>query len=140
MVSDPVHQAVENLHPADGMLHRDAGFRRPAVVFLLGGCEFGVGVFLGFPRPFVRQVYSGFSAVIRFRPLEAEIEPQIHFVEPFRPGVEDLFHKGVVVHASGDEAEQEKDLSAQGREGERLERVAFFFRCRGLPGVPCPAA
>lgn len=78
MVSDPVHQAVENLHPADGVFHRDAGFRMAAVVFLLGGREFGIGVFLGLPGPFVRQVYIGFAAAIRFRPLEAEVEPHIH--------------------------------------------------------------
>ena len=42
--------------------------------------------------------------------------------------------------AAGDEAEEEKDLAAQGRDGERLERVAFFFRCSGPPGVLCPAA
>ena len=140
MVSDPVRQAVENLHPADGMLHGDAGFRMAAVVFLLGGGQFGVGVFLGLPWSFMRQVYIGFPAVIRFRPLEAEIEPHIHFVKPLGAGVEYLFHEGIVVDAAGEEAEQEKDLPLQGREGERLERVAFFFRCSGLPGVPRPAA
>ena len=118
---------MKGLHPADGVLHVDAGFRMAAVVFILGGGQFGVGVFLGLPWSFVRQVYIGFPAVIRFSPLEAEVEPQIHFVEPLGSGVEYLFHEGVVVDASGEEAEQEKDLSAQGREGERLERVAFFF-------------
>ena len=127
MVSDPVHQAVENLHPADGVFHGDAGLRMAAVMFLLGGCEFGIGVFLGLPGPFVRQVYGGFPAVIRFRPLEAEIEPHIHFVKPLGAGVEYLFHEGIVVDAAGDETEQEKDLAAQGRDGERLEREAFFF-------------
>ena len=78
-----MHEAVEGLHPADGMLHGDAGFRMAAVVFLLSGGQFGVGVFRGLPWPFVRQVYIGFRAVIRGRPLEAEVEPQIHFVEPF---------------------------------------------------------
>jgi len=127
VVSDPVHQAVENLHPADGVFHGDAGLRMAAVMFLLGGGELGIGVFLGLPGPFVRQVYSGFTAVIRFRPLEAEVEPHIHFVEPLGLGVEYLFHEGIVVDAAGEEAEQEKDLPLQGREGERLERVAFFF-------------
>ena len=127
MVSDPVHQAVEYLHPTDGVFHGDAGFRMAAVMFLLGGGQFGIGVFLGLPGPFVRQVYIGFSAVIRFRPLEAEVEPHIHLVEPLGLGVEYLFHERVVVDAAGDETEQEKDLAAQGRDGERLEREAFFF-------------
>ena len=82
MVSDAVHEAVEGFHPADGMLHGDAGFRMAAVVFLLSGCQFGVGVFLGLPWPFVRQMYIGFTGVIRFRPLKAKVEPQIDFVEP----------------------------------------------------------
>ena len=91
MVSDPVRQAVENLHPADGMLHGDAGFRMAAVVFLLGGGQFGVGVFLGLPGPFVRQVYCGFLAIIFLRPLEAEVEPHIHCMKPLGFGVEYLF-------------------------------------------------
>ena len=127
MVSDPVGQAVENLHPADGVFHGDAGFRMAAVMFLLGGGEFGIGVFLGLPWSFMRQVYIGFPAVIRFRPLEAEVEPHIHFVKPLGLGVEYLFHERVIVDAVGDEAEEEKDLAAQGRDGERLEREAFFF-------------
>ena len=82
---------MECLHPANGVFHRDAGWREFPVMFLLGGCEFGVVVFLGLPGSFVRQVYIGFTAIIRFRPLEAEVEPHIHFIEPFRSVVEYLF-------------------------------------------------
>ena len=127
MVSDPVGQAVENLHPADGMLDGDAGLGMLPVMFFLGGGEFGVRVFLGFPGPFVRQVYCGFLAIIFLRPLEAEVEPHIHCMKPLGFGVEYLFHERVVMDAAGDEAEEEKDLAAQGRDGERLEREAFFF-------------
>lgn len=42
--------------------------------------------------------------------------------------------------AAGDEAELEKDLAAQGRDGECLGREAFFFRCSGRRGVPSLAA
>ena len=127
MVSDPVRQAVENLHPADGVLDGDSGFRLLPVVFFLRGGEFGVGVFLGFPRPFVRQVYVGFSAIVRLRPLEAEVEPHIHLVEPLGLGVEYLFHQRVVVDAAGGEAEEEKDLAAHCGDRERLEGIAFFL-------------
>ena len=97
------------------------------VMFFLGGGQFGVRVFLGFPRPFVRQVYCGFLAILFLRPLEAEVEPHIHCVKPLGLGVEYLFHERVVMDAAGDEAEEEQDWAAQGRDGKRLECVAFFF-------------
>jgi hypothetical protein len=117
VVSDPVGEAVENLHPADGMLDRYAGLGMLPVMFFLGGGQFGVRVFLGFPGPFMRQVYFGFRALIVLRPLEPEVGPHIHCVKPFGLGVEYLFHERVVVDAAGDEAEEEKDWAAQGRDG-----------------------
>ena len=83
MVSDPVGQAVESFHTADGMFHQNAGSCMLPVMFYLGGGQFWMGVAFGFPRPFVRQVYVGFDPIILFRPLEPEVEPQIHLVEPF---------------------------------------------------------
>ena len=80
-------QAVESLHAADGMFHRNAGF-----------CM-----------------------------LKPKVEPQVDTVEPFQFGVEYLFHERVVVDASGKETEEEEDLPVQGRDGDGLERVAFFL-------------
>ena len=83
MVSYPVGQAVKNLHPADGMFHRNAGFCMFPIMLDLCGGQFWMRVVFGFPRPFVRQVYVGFGPIILFRPLEPEVEPQVHLVEPF---------------------------------------------------------
>ena len=80
----------------------------------------------------MRQVYFGFGPIILLRPLEPEVEPQIHSVEPCSFGVEYLFHQRVVVGADGEDAEDEEDLPAQGCEDERLERVAFFAAEAGL--------
>ena len=118
---------MENLHPADGVFDGDAGFRMVPIMFFLRGGQFGLGVVFRFLRLFVRQVYFGFPAIILLRPLEAEVEPHIHFMEPLGLGVEYLFHERVVVDAAGDKAEEEKDLAAKGGDGERLEREAFFF-------------
>jgi len=75
----------------------------------------------------VRQVYFGFYTIILFRPFKPKVEPQLHLVEPFQFGVEYLFHERVVVDASGKETEEEEDLPVQGRDGDGLERMAFFF-------------
>lgn len=42
-------------------------------------------------------------------------------------GIKDLFHEGIIVVASGKEAQEEEDLAVQRRDGDRLQRVAFFF-------------
>lgn len=118
---------MENLHPADGMLDGyPCSGMLPVMLFLRGG-EFDVGVFLGFPRPFMWQVYFGFITILFLRSLKTEIKPYIHLVKPFVFGGEYLFHERVIVDATGDEAEEKEDLSLQGRDGERLEREVFFF-------------
>ena len=75
----------------------------------------------------MRQVYFRFRTIVIFRPLKPKVEPQVNTMEPFQFGVEYLFHQRVVVGASGEDAEEEEDLPTQGREDERLERVAFFL-------------
>ena len=75
MVSNPVGQAVESLHPADGVFHRNAGPSMLPVMFQLRGGQFRVGVVFGFPLPFVRQVYFGFCPIILFRPQKPKVEP-----------------------------------------------------------------
>ncbi len=112
---------MEYLQPSDGVLHRDSGSRMAAVVFYLRGDQFWAGVL-------------GFAAIVPLCPLEAKVEPQIHFVEPFGIEVEYLFHQGVVVDAAGEDTEKEKDLAWRCR----VVRVSdwsvwrFFFRCSGL--------
>ena len=76
-------QAMESLHSADGMFYGNAGSRMLPVVFYLRGGQFWFGVVFGFPRPFVRQAYFRFSAVILFRPFEPKVEQDIHLVKPF---------------------------------------------------------
>ncbi len=121
-------QAMESLHPADGVFHGNAGSRMLPVMFDLRGGQFRLRVVFRFLRPFVWKVYLGFHAIIFLRTLEPKVEPQIHSMEPFQFWVEYLFHELVVVDAAGEDAEEEKDFPVQGREDERLERVAFFFR------------
>ena len=75
MVSDPVCQAMESLHSADGMFHGDTGSRMLPVMFYLRGGQFWLRVVFRFLRPFVWQVYFGFRAVILFRPLVSKVEP-----------------------------------------------------------------
>ncbi len=72
MVSNPMGQAMEGLHSADGMFHGNAGSRMLPVVFYLRGGQFWLWVVFRFLRPFVRQVYFGFRAP----GTEAEMEAQ----------------------------------------------------------------
>ncbi len=127
MISYPVSQAVETLHAADRMLHEYAGSCMLTVIFCLRGGQLWFWVGFRFSRPLVRQVYFRFIAIIFIRPEEAEVKPHLDAIKPRGLGVEYYFHERVVVDASGDERKEKKDLSMQGRNGEGLERVVFFF-------------
>jgi len=127
VVSYPVSEAVETLHAADRMLHEDTGSRMLPIMFCLRGGQLWFWVGFRFSGPFVRQVYCRLIAIIFIRPEKAEVKPHLDPIKPRGLGVEYGFHEGVVVDASGDETEEKEDLSVQGRDGEGLERVVFFF-------------
>jgi hypothetical protein len=118
---------VETLHAADRMLHEDTGSRMLPIMFCLRGGQLWFWVGFRFSGPFVRQVYCRLIAIIFIRPEKTEVKPHLDPIKPRGLGVEYGFHEGVVVDASGDETEEKEDLSVQGRDGEGLERVVFFF-------------
>ena len=118
---------MENLHSANGMLYGDADFRMLPVMFYLCGGQFWFWVIFRFLRPFIGQVYFGFRAILFVCSLEPKVQPYIRLMEPLKLGVKYFFHEFVIVAAPSEETEDEKDLSVQARDDDRLDRVAFFF-------------
>ena len=110
VVSDPVHEAVENLHAADGVFDYHTGGGLPPVLFLLGRCQTWIWVFLGFAGFLVRQVYPGIC-IIFVSPKEPKIQPQADFSEPRKTRLENIFHQCVIMDASRHDAAQQKYFS-----------------------------
>jgi hypothetical protein len=75
---------MENLHPADGMLHGDPNAGMMAIAVLLLFRQFRVRVVFGFSRPFARQRYLGLLAIFLVGPLKPEVEPQFLAFEAAR--------------------------------------------------------
>lgn len=81
MVSDPVRQAVKALHSTDSVLDHHAGGSLLPVFFFLFRRQLRIGVFLGFSRLFVRQMYFGIG-IIRVGTQESQVEPDVEFLKP----------------------------------------------------------
>jgi hypothetical protein len=43
--------------------------------------------------------------------MKPKIQPYLHLVKPFQVGIEELFHEGIIVAASGKETKEEEDLT-----------------------------
>ena len=64
VVSDPVQEAVEGLHPAAGVFDHDTGGGLPPVLLLLRRRQTWIGVFLGLPGLLVGPLYMGFMIIL----------------------------------------------------------------------------
>ena len=83
MVSNPVCQAMESFHAANGMFHRNTDSRMRLVMFNLSGGEFRLRVVFRFLGPFMWQDYLRVRSILSSRPLKPQIEPYVDLVEPF---------------------------------------------------------
>ncbi len=118
---------------------REAGGGLPPVFFLLLGGQARVGVFLGFAGFLVRQIHFAFI-IIFVGPQKAQIHPQTRLAKPRQSRLENLFHKRVIVDAPRRDAAQQENLPIEIRDGQRLDRVSFFYRCSVFPARPGLAA
>ena len=111
MISDPVCQAVEGLHSADGMFYRNTGSCMRSIMFYLSRCKRWILILLRPPWPFMWQFYPSILAIFFGCPMKAQVKPNIDLIKPFQFGIKNLFHQCIIVNASSEETEQKEDLS-----------------------------
>jgi hypothetical protein len=127
VISDAVSQAMEALHPADGVLYGNPDLRVfPVMPFLLGS-EFWMWVIFRFSRCFEGQVDFCPATIVFVRAQEPEVHPYRDFVKPWGLWIEELLQKLIVMDASGHDATQEKDGFVCGRYNEAFQGMTTLF-------------